>query len=119
MAERKPLFMQTEGYEEEMATSDTATFGGLTLGGDIVMQTHLITGLGDPNNPQDAATKAYVDSVAQGLEIKAPVNALLLAESDGRDNVKAVSNSNIVSKTGLAATVDGVALSVGIRDSSQ
>lgn len=110
MAERKPLFMQTEGYEEEMAVSDTATFGGLTLGGNIAMGTHLITGMGDPLLPQDAATKAYVDSVAQGLEIKAPVNALQYAESDGRASVKAVSDANIVTLSGITTTVDGVLL---------
>jgi hypothetical protein len=63
MAERKPLFIQPAGYEEEMDPSDTATFGGLTLGGDIEMQTNLITGLGTPINPQDAVNKQYVDSV--------------------------------------------------------
>lgn len=110
MAERKPLFMQTEGYSEEMAVSDTATFGGLTLGGNIAMGTHLITGMGDPVSSQDAATKAYVDSVAQGLETKQPVNVLQFAEWDGRANVKAVSDTNIATLSGLATTVDGVLL---------
>lgn len=32
-----------------------------------------ITNLADPTNPQDAATKAYVDGIATGLDVKAPV----------------------------------------------
>lgn len=73
MAERKPLFQSAAGWYEEMATSDTATFGGLTLGGNIVMGTNKITGLGNPSDPQDAATKAYVDGVATGLDFKQSV----------------------------------------------
>jgi len=102
MAERKPLFMQAEGYSEEMAATDTATFGGLTLGGNIAMGTHAITGMSDPTNPQDAATKAYVDSVAQALVIKNPV--LVLADT------------NVTPLTGLSTVIDGIALStVGTR----
>ena len=46
MAERKPLFMANDGYYEEMATSDTATFGGLTLEGPIDMQGYKIVDAG-------------------------------------------------------------------------
>lgn len=61
MAPRKPLFMSAEGFHEEMALSDTATFGGLTLGGDIAMGGNNITGLGDGVNPQDAVNKSQLD----------------------------------------------------------
>lgn len=40
---------------------------------DFSMNTHKITNLVDPINPQDASTKAYVDSVATGLDVKASV----------------------------------------------
>ncbi len=73
MAERKPLFMSVDGFSEEMATSDTATFGGLTLGGAIAMGGNKITGLGDPTVATDAANKQYVDAVASGLDLKASV----------------------------------------------
>jgi len=58
MAERKPLFMdQTEGYWEEMATTDTATFGGLTLGGDIDMNS---AGKITNSNPATTAGDALI-----------------------------------------------------------
>lgn len=37
MAERKPLFMSSEGFGEEMSTSDSITLGGLTATGNISM----------------------------------------------------------------------------------
>lgn len=40
---------------------------------DWSMNTHKITNLVDPTNAQDAATKNYVDTAVQGLDIKASV----------------------------------------------
>jgi len=42
-------------------------------GADLAMNTHKITGVTDPTAAQDAATKAYVDAVAQGLTVHAAV----------------------------------------------
>ena len=59
-----------------------------------------ITGLADPVNAQDAATKNYVDAAAQGLDPKAPA--------------KVATTANIASLSGLL-TVDGVVLLTGDR----
>ncbi len=59
-----------------------------------------ITNLLDPTNLQDAATKNYVDSVAQGLSVK--------------QSCEAASTANIPTLSGLL-TIDGYTLSAGER----
>jgi hypothetical protein len=66
----------------------------------VAFNSQNITGLADPVNPQDAATKNYVDDAIQGLDTKASVRV-------------ATSGSNITLSG--TQTVDGVALSVGNR----
>jgi hypothetical protein len=66
---------------------------------DLVMNSQKITGLADPISEQDAATKAYVDSVAQGLDAKASVTVATIAD---------------ITLSGTQ-TIDGVALIPGNR----
>lgn len=63
---------------------------------DIDLDEFRVINLGDPSDPQDAATKSYVESVASGLEPK--------------DSVQAASTTNIASLSG-ELTIDGVPLS--------
>jgi hypothetical protein len=72
------MFMNPDyGYHEESdPTTDTISLAGLTMAGNIGMGSHTITGLADPLNAQEAATKAYVDNVASGLMWKPPVLVL-------------------------------------------
>lgn len=67
---------------------------------DFSFDSHKLTNLTDPTNPQDAATKQYVDSVAQGLDPKA---SCLVATA-----------GNLASLSGLL-TIDGVTVAAGDR----
>ncbi len=52
-----------------VGTTDTQTISNKTLGGDLAAGGFQITNLGAPQNSTDAATKAYVDAVSEGLHI--------------------------------------------------
>jgi hypothetical protein len=83
--------------------SSTDTDGNISLNpngnGTVAFNSSRATGLADPTDAQDAATKAYVDSVASGLDVK--------------DSVRAATTANITLSN--TQTVDGVSLSVGDR----
>lgn len=70
---------------------------------DVAWGGFKITGLGDPAAAQDAATKAYVDATAQGLDIKASVRAATTAAG-----TLATSFAN-------GQVIDGVTLATGNR----
>lgn len=74
-----------------------------TATGDYSMGSNKLTNLAEPTNAQDAATKYYVDSVAQGLDVKA--------------SVRAATTAPVTLATGLenGDTLDGVTLATGDR----
>ena len=76
---------------------------GGTMTGAIAMGTNKITGLGDPTSAQDAATKAYVDTTAQGIDWKASVRAATTASVT---LASALENGDVL---------DGVTLATGNR----
>jgi hypothetical protein len=72
---------------------------GTTLSADLDAAENKIVNLADPVNAQDAATKMYVDSVAQGLDVKQSVR---VASGEDLD-------------LGSTSVVDGVTLASGDR----
>jgi hypothetical protein len=71
--------------------------------GAVSMATYKITGLGTPTDSADAATKGYVDSVAEGLHIHESVVAATTA------------NVNLSNALENGDTLDGITLATGNR----
>lgn len=80
----------------------TWTFSDLrgTFGADVSAGSHKLTNLANPVADSDAATKQYVDGVAQGLDVKA--------------SCVAISKAANITLSGTQ-TIDGVALTAGQR----
>lgn len=75
MAELKVLFLHETGYTAEVnpAGSDTLTLPGLATSGPIDVNHNEVLNVATPLLPDSAATKAYVDAVASGLNPHASV----------------------------------------------
>ena len=84
-------------FDTQVRTSTVAQLAAPVAA--LAMNGQKITGLADPTSAQDAATKNYVDSVAQGLEVK--------------QSVRAATTANITLSG--AQTIDGVAVVAGDR----
>lgn len=74
-----------------------------TFSGDTSISSHKLTSVLDPTNPQDAATKAYVDSTASGLDWKASVRATT------------TTNGTLATAYANGQVIDGVTLATGDR----
>jgi len=73
----------------------------------------LLTNLADPVNDQDASTKAYVDSVAQGLDVKASVvtatsGNITLSGAQTIDGVSVVAGNRVLVKSQTNASENGI-----------
>jgi hypothetical protein len=88
------------GTTEEQTLTNKTLGADTTLGVDLNANNKKITGLAAPTDANDAATKAYVDSVAEGLHVHA--------------SVAAATTGNVNLGSGVAA-VDGVTLVNGSR----
>lgn len=80
---------------------------------DFGMSGHKLTNLADPTSDQDAATKYYVDSVAQGLDVKASVLAattgnITLSGAQTIDGVSVVAGDRVLVKNQSATSANGI-----------
>src|SRR5262245_54322099 len=80
---------------------------------DVPFNGRKITGLADPTLAQDAATKNYVDSVAQGLDAKASVKAastanLTLSGTQTVDGIALIAGDRVLVKDQSAASGNGI-----------
>lgn len=123
----KPTGAGTSGHTIPAVADDTLalltatqTLTNKTLGASTSLSANLdansnkVINLTDPTNPQDAATKAYVDATAQNLDIKASVRLATTANIASLtgvvivDGVTSVSGDRILVKDQTAASQNGI-----------
>ena len=123
------LFQQTANAVNAIEVTNSATGDGVKIGsagddtninlildpkgsGTVDVNSSRITNVTDPSGSQDAATKAYVDSVANGLDVKASAKYASTANiagtySNGAGTITAGSNG--------ALSIDGATPTAGDR----
>ena len=112
MAARKPLFLASEGYHEEMALADSMSLGGLTMSGDIVMGSNKVTGLAAATTSGDALS--YGQSGAQLAGLSSSNDIVLTGGSEVTGLPSTPSGDTAATSK---AYVDGVAAGLDWKDS--
>lgn len=84
----------------------------------VSMGNQRISNVTDPSSPQDVATKAYADSIASGLDVKASVRASTgsaLPSNTYANGASGVGATLTATGNGALVSIDGVTLVVGNR----
>ena len=89
----------TLSLPQSIHSGATPSFAGMSLSANLAMGSNRVTGLADPVDAQDAATKYYVDAARSGLDVKV--------------SARVATTANITLSG--TQTVDGIALAVGNR----
>ena len=87
--------------------------GSVLLTGDLNANNNKIIGLASPVADTDAATKAYADSIASGLDVKASVRVattgdIVLSGEQTIDAIAVVSGDRVLVKNQVTASQNGI-----------
>ena len=99
------------GFDTQVRTNSLDQMAQPTA--DVAFNNQKITGLADPTNAQDAATKAYVDSTAQGLDVKESVRIattanITLSGLTAIDGITPVAGNRILVKNQSTGSQNGI-----------
>lgn len=110
MATRKPLFLSSEGFSQEMAVADDIALGGLEMGGNIVMSSNKITGL--------AAGTAAGDALSFGQSGASLAGLALTNDIDMNSNkITVLGTPTADTDAATKGYVDGVAEGLDVHES--